>query len=71
MKLGHLLSVPLAISDPMSFTPSPAATVEGAALLVGYHPSYLERLGYWAHPDTPAALSTVATLIAARKRAGL
>jgi uracil-DNA glycosylase family 4 len=71
MKLGHVLSIPLSIADPWTFTPRPEATVEGAELLIGYHPSYLERLGYWAHPDEPAPAATIATLIAARKRAGL
>ena len=71
LKLGHVLSIPLSISDPWTFTPQPAAKVEGAALLIGYHPSYLERLGYWTHPDEPAPAATIATLIAAKKRAGL
>lgn len=71
VKLGQVLSIPLSISDPWTFTPQPAALVEGAALLVGYHPSYLERLGYWTHLDEPAPSSTIATLVAARKRAGL
>lgn len=71
LKLGHVLSIPLSIADPWTFTPQPAAKVEGAALLIGYHPSYLERLGYWTHPDEPAPAATIATLIAAKKRAGL
>ena len=35
VKLGQVLSIPLSISDPWTFTPQPAALVEGAALLVG------------------------------------
>lgn len=38
-------------------------------LLVGYHPAYLDRLGYWQDKDSRAAQVTVATLIGARRLA--
>lgn len=70
LKMGQEISVPSSLPDPFSFTPRSAMTVEGAALLIGYHPAYLGRLNYWGDPDGAAARSTVATLIAARKMAG-
>jgi len=70
LKMGEELSVPLSLPRPFEFTPKPAMTVEGAALLIAYHPAYLDRLNYWGDKDSPAALSTLATLIAARKMAG-
>lgn len=69
IKMGHVLSVPCSLPKPFEFNPRPAATVEGAALLIAYHPAYLDRMNYWGDRDGAAALSTVATLAAARKMA--
>lgn len=68
--MSQVLSVPTSLPRPYDFRPTPAATVEGAALLIGYHPAYLDRMNYWGDREGAAAASTLATLIAARKLAG-
>jgi uracil-DNA glycosylase len=67
VKVGDLLSVPTSVADPWKHPVRPCATIEGAAMLVAYHPAYLDRVGYWQDRHSGPAYSAVATLVAARE----